>query len=378
MRGQPCEILVPVDSRTANRLGISEQATTPSDQEHIGGTPPLVVDRLIQNLSVLINGSSLKGLDQVARMVWQGNAIGEITDANAQTLIERIQARRNGEPPRTVAKHGLTGPEIGRFNGAIRYMDLRCSPRKGRLWWATVSNASTRALIADVQKRVTRLQKANHLCPYNATVFETRGGLHAHIVFIGNTDVVDRLKSSTKFHGIEVKRVTDASGLSLGYLAKERTPQGGYRRQHMLGGRLRGSHRLDGGGDRVRLSRELERDAIEAGYVEPWQHTNARRATKRKPYKRRRLRSHKAPRPAGQLPLLPEIDRPVARLRHFGGGFIPPAVAREVEFRRKRLGFSQRELGDRIGVSQSQIANAIRGHDPISSTAINRIREILL
>jgi len=45
----------------------------------------------------------------------------------------------------------------------------------------------------------------------------------------------------------------------------------------MLGGRISGSHRLPGGGDRVRLSRELERDAIEAGYVEPWRHTNAKR-----------------------------------------------------------------------------------------------------
>src|SRR5262245_1745202 len=76
------------------------------------------------------------------------------------------------------------------------------------------------------------------------------------------------------------------------YLAKERTPQAGYRRSHMFGGRLAGSHRLPGGGDRVRLSRELERDSIEASYVEPWRRTNARRSLERKPY---RLRGYSSP-----------------------------------------------------------------------------------
>src|SRR2546430_4636814 len=44
-----------------------------------------------------------------------------------------------------------------------------------------------------------------------------------------------------------------------------------------------------GGGDRVVLSRDLERDAVEAGLVEPWQHTNAKRSSVRKEYRPRRL-----------------------------------------------------------------------------------------
>jgi hypothetical protein len=71
---------------------------------------------------------------------------------------------------------------------------------------------------------------------------------------------------------------------------------------HILGGRIKGSHRLEGGGDRVRLSCELERDAIEAGYVEPWRHTNARRSAVRKPY---------SPRRRGQVGSAP-IVQPVA------------------------------------------------------------------
>jgi hypothetical protein len=128
----------------------------------------------------------------------------------------------------------------------------------------------------------------------------------------------------------------------------------------------------------VRLSRELERDAIDAGFVAPWQHSNAKRCAPadRKPYRPRKLTS-RAPRCAGQIELFPEL-RPVARFHAFGGGYVPPAVALEIEYRRKRLGLTQRQLGDMIGVGQSQIANVLRGHDPISRLATNRLRKILL
>jgi hypothetical protein len=255
----------------------------------------------------------------------------------------------------------------------------RCQPPHSCLWWVSTAKGTSRGTIADIQKRITKLQGEYHLPAYNATTFETRGGLHAHITFIGNGGIAQHLKNSSAFgEHIKVSPVTDPNGLARMYLAKERTPQAGYGRSHVLGGRLQGSHRLPGGGDRVRLSRELERDAIEAGYVQDWQHTNSRRAVQRKAYRLRRLFPNKAPKPAGQLPLLPELDRPVSRLHAFGGGFVPPAVAVEIEFRRRQRGLSQRQVGAMIGCSQGQYANAIRGHDPISSAAINRLREILL
>jgi hypothetical protein len=129
------------------------------------------------------------------------------------------------------------------------------------------------------------LQAGRRLPRYSAITFEASGGLHAHITFIGDQSIVERLKVSKQFGAsIDVRPVTDLAGLSLRYLAKERTPQAGYRRDYVLGGRISGSHPLPGGGDRVRLSRELERDAIEAGHVSTWQHTNARRNSARKPY----------------------------------------------------------------------------------------------
>ena len=68
----------------------------------------------------------------------------------------------------------------------------------------------------------------------------------------------------------------------------------------------------------------------------------------------------------------------MARLRDFGGGFVPPAVAVEIEFRRQQLGLSLRQLAARIGRSQGQLANALRGHDPISAASVKRLRELLL
>jgi hypothetical protein len=190
-------------------------------------------------------------------------------------------------------------------------MELHCQRRRNGLWWlSTDKKSSHRATIAAVQKWITKLQWRYGLRPYNVTVFETGGGLHAHIAFIGTAELADRLKASKRFGAI----------IKVGPV-----------------------------GDRVRLSRDLERDAIDAGYVQDWQRTNARRAPERKPYRPRRL-TRRAPRLAGQLPLLPE--KPVSRLRDFGGGFVPRSVAREIEFRRRQRGLSQRGLGKLIGRSQ--------------------------
>jgi hypothetical protein len=271
----------------------------------------------------------------------------------------------------------MTAAELKRLSGAVHFMELHCQPRRGDgLWWVSTNKNSDRHTIAALQKQITKLQwSMYHRRPYNVTTFETRGGLHAHLVFIGNPDMAERLKASKRFGKIiHVDPVTDPHALARKYLAKERTPQAGYGRKHVLGGRIRGSHQLEGGGDRVRLSRDLERDAISEGYIEPWQHTYARRSTYRKDYRPRQLK-RRAPQPSGQLPLLPEIDRPVSRLSQFGGGKVPPAVALEMEHRRRQLGLSQRELAARVGISQGQYANAIRGHDPLAAFAVNRLRD---
>ena len=180
-------------------------------------------------------------------------------------------------PQRTTKTWGITGSELNRLSAAVRFMKLDCHSSRTRLWLLTTDSDTPRFLIAAIWKRITRLQTFFRLPPYSVITFEGRNGLHAHIVFIGTSEIARRLKASRQFGGvIDVRRVTDPQGL-FKYLTKERTPQAGYKREHLLGSRIKGSHRLEGGGDRVRLSDALKRDVIEAGWVRQWQRTNARR-----------------------------------------------------------------------------------------------------
>lgn len=114
--------------------------------------------------------------------------------------------------------------------------------------------------------------------------------------------------------------------------------------------------------------------------LKPWRRTYHSETGKRA-YRLRRLHPKKAPQFHDQVVLPftePQVRRPVARLRHFGGGLIPPAVASEIEFKRRHLGWSQRELAWRCGIKQPQLANALRGHDPLSAWATSRLHEALL
>jgi hypothetical protein len=271
----------------------------------------------------------------------------------------------------------MTRAEIERFSGAGHLMQkyLR-SIAAGDLWYLTTAKGVSRETVANIQKRIHRLQHERDFYKYSAWCFETRPKLHAHFLFVGDTAVVERLGRGTFGETITIKPVYDLPGLVKGYQAKERTPQAGYGRERQLGGRIPGSHKLEGGGDRVRLSRELELDAIQAGLVETWQRTNAKRKADRKDYRKRPLTA-RAPRLSGQILLFPDM-RPVARLQAFGGGYIPPAVAAEIEFRRQQRGLSQSKLASLVGRSQGQLANALRGHDPISAPVVNRLRDVLL
>lgn len=246
----------------------------------------------------------------------------------------------------------------------------------GELWFLSTDKGVSRDTVAKIQRRINRLQHDRDFYAYSAWCFETRPKVHAHFIFVGDSAVVERLKRSAFGPTITIKPVYDLPRLLQGYQAKERTPQAGWGRGHKLGGRIKGSHKIEGGGDRVRLSRELERDAIEAGLVGAWQRTNAKRKTDRKEYRKRPLTA-RAPRLAGQILLFPNM-KPVAGLQAFGGGYVPPAVAAEIEFRRQQRDLSQRQLAALVGRLQGQLANALRGHDPISAPVVNRLRDALL
>jgi hypothetical protein len=291
----------------------------------------------------------------------------------ASIIVDRLSRQTH-----TVAPHGMTGEEIHRLSGAGHWMQkyLRSCP-DGELWFLTTAKGASRDAIATIQKRINRLQRERNFYAYSAWCFETRPKLHAHFLFVGDSAVVERLRRSAFGETITIKRVYDLPGLVRKYLAKERTPQAGYGRARHLGGRIPGSHKIEGGGDRVRLSRELERDAEQAGLVEPWPHKNGKRKADRKEYRKRPLTA-RAPRLSGQILLFPEMAKPVARLQAFGAGYVPRAVAAEIEFRRRQRGLSPRQLATLVGRSQGQLANALRGHDPISAPVVNRLRDALL
>ena len=136
---------------------------------------------------------------------------------------------------RTVASWGITGSELNRLSGAVRFMNLHRG--QSALWWATTDKNTSRPFIHDVWKRITRLQGENSFPQYSVAVFEGRGGVHLHLIFLGNRAMAQRLRASKQFGDVvHVERVNDAERLVRGYLAKERTPQAGYRREQVFGG----------------------------------------------------------------------------------------------------------------------------------------------
>jgi hypothetical protein len=196
-------------------------------------------------------------------------------------MPHRQPRAENARAPRPAAACGTTqikeNPAVGQARrcalGALHLMKKRVRV-EGEIRWLTTPKGSTRNEIAAIKKRITRLQGDRGLYCYSAWIFETKPRLHAHIVFIGNLEIAAALKRSAVCCGCDVDLVSDRWRKTTS--PKEHTPQAGYGRSD-LGGRIRGPHRLEGGGDRVRLSREFERDAIEADLVMDRRHTNAKR-----------------------------------------------------------------------------------------------------
>lgn len=285
---------------------------------------------------------------------------------------------------RTVARHdnGLSAQECQRIDGSIAFMQKAVGrSRTVGLHWVSVSKPTNgrtvRTLADDIWKRIRRLQIEAGLKPYIAIVFETKG---PHLVYLGSHGIEDRLHGHRFDGDVQFAPVTDPFKLRRAYLVKERTPQANYKRQQFFaGGRMKGSHKLPGGGDRVRLSGELQRDATAAGYIDPWRKTNAQRTplTARKNYRPRPI-VKRACSLSGQLPLLPEIEKPVTRLRDFNGGKVPPNVAREIDFRRRQLGVTQEQLAAVAGISQPQLSNGLQQRFGWSPKVVRRLREALL
>ena len=75
-----------------------------------------------------------------------------------------------------------------------RYLRDR-SISDGELWFLTTEKGVSRETVANIQKRIHRLQHERDFYKYSAWCFETRPKLHAHFLFVGDTAVVERLEA---------------------------------------------------------------------------------------------------------------------------------------------------------------------------------------
>jgi len=81
--------------------------------------------------------------------------------------------------------------------------------------------------------------------------------------------------------------------------------------------------------------------------------------------------------PSGQLFMFPELEHPPVRLKDFHGGILSPSQALELEYKRKRRGLTQHQLGHLAGLSQPQLANVIHGRYGMSHQAAERLHGVL-
>lgn len=258
------------------------------------------------------------------------------------------------------------------------------------LHWAIIGDdlldlksGEAREELGRFKSQLGQAQKRAGYPQYWVEVLEVTGGLHGNPIFVGDETIARRLcRSFSKYmqngyggEGHAMQPVTDAMKLASRYLTKERTIQANYALGWSHRTRMKGSHRMEGGGDRVRLSKALEAEALAAGAIQPWQRTYARRSTFMSVAVVEAPET--APKPIGQLYLFQELERPIARLADFTAGILSPSASLELEHRRKRLGLSQSQLGRLAGLSQPQIANAVGRKFGLSRHAANRIKAAL-
>lgn len=290
---------------------------------------------------------------------------------------------------RTVSASGIGPHEVDRFQAAARAM----ATADGLASWAVTirgTGAEPREVVDEWLRQLGQeVRRAG--CPrYWCLAWHGDPEPHAHGLVCLPTGkgraILTRVCARPRFKNggpetgscVDWRPVNDLDGWCR-YCLAERTPQANFGDRR--GWRRAGSHPLDGGGDRVRLSPDLRRDAIAGGWVRPWAATNAKRA----PAVPRPCRRASVPKPAPRLglaltPMQLSLfrDDPPSRLRDYAGGPVPRTVALECEWRRKRLGLSHTAIGREVGLSRAQYGNAMRGAFGLSRKAANRLRDFLL
>jgi hypothetical protein len=262
--------------------------------------------------------------------------------------------------PRTTAPHGLSHLEMDWVTEGMRYLR-----RHGPAAFMTVEGYDR----PEREKRTLFRKVKNDVALYQGRekmrrvlwleVLESEPDLHSHIVAtMPNEDAVMRLAervymSASYGQNVLVQPVTDWDGLAT-YLLKEATPQA-WAKGGKSFRRVSGSHPLaEGGGDRVRTSKDLEAALIRSGRVEPRRRTYAARSIPATPA---------SPKPIEIAPTVNAVQLPL-----FGAlperQYLQPSDLRS--FRQVR-GYTQAEISRWAGIrNRSHVANFERGHDGLS------------
>jgi hypothetical protein len=163
--------------------------------------------------------------------------------------------------------------------------------RQGPALIATIAPIKPARLVRDLARKAKsdialhQRRAGMRRCHY-VTVWETEPSCHPHIVAtfssaIERDKAVVSLNSAPSYlrHGpatMFAEAVTDWNGLA-GYLLGEATQQAWYAANKAFR-RVKGPHRLEGGGDRVIPSPDLKASLLRAGRIEPFRRTTASRA----------------------------------------------------------------------------------------------------
>ncbi len=232
--------------------------------------------------------------------------------------------------------------------------------------------ADIRELGDKIKNHVVIFQRRRDCPAYWLEVLEPSPSLHAHLIVAtpkGHArSLLDSLTSSSVFGAeIDATRVYDMPRLA-NYLSKYATPQAKWGRRFR---RVSGSHRMEG--DRVRLSRELERDMIAAGVAEPFKRSYVKRFTAPQIHYRDSLFDGEP------LPVLAAPQRPKGPPRprlKIAPPSLPLDYAPTVADLLAGLAETHRAAGELVGLSRPQATNIINYQFNPSPAVAQRVLEL--
>lgn len=284
----------------------------------------------------------------------KGNSTVKTTEKGGEpsyVVIEQTKRTTSHKHEKTTEPHGISPAECKRYSEAIHYLkrrgcglhiSLRAEDSRNLKTDIAILQRRRRARVLWVEVRESDPEPGSHIIAVMPTATD-REWLAERLMNGRNSWPQDSGNS------LDCRPIRDWNWPN--YLLKEATSQAWYGAGKNFR-RKKGSHRLPGGGDRVRLSDSLKKALLGSNKIEPYEGEYRARKT---PTKRR------PPVPVGY-----QFDI-------FSPAVTPPVpVLRLVEDKRRELGISQRELAPRLGIRQAAYANALRGHDRLGPWALNR------